>query len=349
MAGTWENQNKVIPAAYINLVTNTPLSITAGDRGTVVLAQELSVGEDGTIYRITATEANYPENATAEDKKLVNLALMGAKTVLLYKLPSNHTDDHVEAMLAKLKTEDANLIVYPYLKSTTSASTAQQTIANWVKAMQEEEGKNITAVLTNYVADSQYVINNVQGVTLSDGSTLTAAETGAWIGGVTAGAKITESNTARKFVGAIDVSPRMTKTEMETAIKAGKLILTVDKSQNVTVVSDVNSLTSTTQKLGEIMKQNRSVRTACGIREDIGTVWDSNIKGKYDNNEDGRAIFKGALVEYFTDLARRGAIQNFSADNITVKAGVAINAVVVEAGVQLTGSMEIAYITVNLT
>ena len=212
MAGIWESQNKVIPAAYINLVTNTPLSITAGDRGTVALAQELSVGDDGAIYRITATEANYPENATAADKKLANLALLGAKTVLLYKLPPNHTDDHVEAMLAKLKTEDANVIVYPYLKSTTSASTAQQTIANWVKAMQEEEGKNITAVLTNYVADSQYVINNVQGVTLSDGSTLTAAETGAWIGGVTAGAKITESNTARKFVGAIDVTPRMTKT-----------------------------------------------------------------------------------------------------------------------------------------
>ena len=349
MAGIWESQNKVIPAAYINLVTNTPLSITAGDRGTVALAQELSVGDDGAIYRITATEANYPENATAADKKLANLALLGAKTVLLYKLPPNHTDDHVEAMLAKLKTEDANVIVYPYLKSTTSASTAQQTIANWVKAMQEEEGKNITAVLTNYVADSQYVINNVQGVTLSDGSTLTAAETGAWIGGVTAGAKITESNTARKFVGAIDVTPRMTKTEMETAIKAGKLILTVDKSQNVTVVADVNSLTSTTQTLGEIMKQNRYVRTACGIREDIGTVWDSNIKGKYDNNEEGRSIFKSALVEYFADLERRGAIQNFSADDITVEAGTAINAVVVTVAVQLVGSMEIAYITVNLT
>lgn len=349
MAGIWESQNKVIPAAYINLVTNTPLSITAGDRGTVALAQELSVGDDGAIYRIAATEANYPENATAADKKLANLALLGAKTVLLYKLPPNHTDDHVEAMLAKLKTEDANVIVYPYLKSTTSASTAQQTIANWVKAMQEEEGKNITAVLTNYVADSQYVINNVQGVTLSDGSTLTAAETGAWIGGVTAGAKITESNTARKFVGAIDVTPRMTKTEMETAIKAGKLILTVDKSQNVTVVADVNSLTSTTQTLGDIMKQNRSVRTACGIREDIGTVWDSNIKGKYNNNEEGRSIFKSALVEYFADLERRGAIQNFSADDITVEAGTAINAVVVTVAVQLVGSMEIAYITVNLT
>ena len=111
----------------------------------------------------------------------------------------------------------------------------------------------------------------------------------------------------------------------------------------------INSLTSTTQTLGDIMKQNRSVRTACGIREDIGTVWDSNIKGKYNNNEEGRSIFKSALVEYFADLERRGAIQNFSADDITVEAGTAINAVVVTVAVQLVGSMEIAYITVNLT
>ena len=60
MAGTWESQNKVIPGAYINLQTNTPLSITAGDRGTVVIAQELSVGTDNAIYEITASAANYP-------------------------------------------------------------------------------------------------------------------------------------------------------------------------------------------------------------------------------------------------------------------------------------------------
>ena len=82
MAGTWESQNKVIPGAYINILTNTPLSITAGERGTVVIAQELSKGADNQIYEITASEANYPENATAADKKLAGLALLGAKTVL---------------------------------------------------------------------------------------------------------------------------------------------------------------------------------------------------------------------------------------------------------------------------
>ena len=341
MAGTWESQNKVIPGAYINLQTNTPLSITAGDRGTVVIAQELSVGTDNEIYEITASAANYPENATAADKKLTGLALLGAKTVLLYKLPSAHTDEHVEAMLAALKTVDFDV--------GTSASTAQQTIATWVKSMQDDDGKNVTAVLPNYAADSEYVINSVQGVILSDGSTLTAYETAAWIGGITAGSSITKSNTAQKFVGAIDVVPRMTRSEQETAIKAGKLLLDVDRNQNVTVVADINSLTSTTQTKGDMMKQNRSVRTACGIRSDIQSVWDANIKGKYDNNATGRSIFKGMLVEYFTDLERRGAIQNFDSDNVTVGAGTAINAVLVNCGVQLVGSMELAYINVNLT
>ena len=60
-------------------------------------------------------------------------------------------------------------------------------------------------------------------------------------------------------------------------------------------------------------------------------------------------IFKGMLVEYFTDLERRGAIQNFDSDNVTVEAGAAINAILVNCGIQLVGSMELAYINVNLT
>lgn len=349
MAGTWENQNKVIPGAYINIRTNTPLSITAGDRGTVVIAQEFSKGTDASLYEITASEMNYPEGATAADKKLAELALLGAKTVLLYKLPATHKDEAITAMLKTLKTVDFDVLVYPYAKSSSSSSTAQQTIATWVKSMQDDEGKNVTAVLPNYEADSEYTINSVQGVTLSDGSTLTVYEAAAWVGGITAGASVTKSNTAQKFIGAIDVTPRMTRSEQEAAIKAGKFLLDVDRSQNVTVVADVNSLTTTTQDKGDIMKQNRSVRTACGIRSDIQAVWDASIKGKYDNNAAGRMIFKGMLVEYFTDLERRGAIQNFDSDNVTVEAGAAINAILVNCGIQLVGSMELAYINVNLT
>ena len=59
MAGTWESQNKVLPGAYINIRTNEPLSITPGDRGTVVILQEMSVGEDGQIYTIMDIADSY--------------------------------------------------------------------------------------------------------------------------------------------------------------------------------------------------------------------------------------------------------------------------------------------------
>ena len=54
MAGTWESQNKVLPGAYINIRTNEPLSITPGDRGIVVILQEMSTGVDGAIKLMKA-------------------------------------------------------------------------------------------------------------------------------------------------------------------------------------------------------------------------------------------------------------------------------------------------------
>ena len=100
MAGTWESQNKVLPGAYINIRTNEPLSITPGDRGTVVILQEMSVGTDGAMYTITATEAAWPDGATASDKKLAAEALKKAKTVLVYKLKASHKAADVTAALA---------------------------------------------------------------------------------------------------------------------------------------------------------------------------------------------------------------------------------------------------------
>ena len=70
MAGTWTSQNKALPGAYINILTNEPLSITPGDRGTVVILQEMTKGTDKMIYTITATEAAWPEEAVAADKLL---------------------------------------------------------------------------------------------------------------------------------------------------------------------------------------------------------------------------------------------------------------------------------------
>ena len=350
MAGTWTSQNKALPGAYINIRTNEPLSITPGDRGTVVILQEMTKGTDKTIYTITATEAAWPEEAVAADKLLANEALKKAQTVLVYKLPTAHDTDDVNEALAALKTVQFNTLCYPYDDTTPATVEANKAaIATWIAAMRDDEGVKCQAVLANYDADSEGIINVVQGIKLSDGTSLTAAQVTAWVAGATAGASITTSNTGMKYVGAVDVVDRMTKSEMESAVGDGEFIFKVDSAQNVTVVYDINSLTSVTAEKGKMFTKNRVIRTIDNIANDITSIFESSYVGKVNNNEDGRSLLKGALADYFATLQNMSAIQNFDTDDVTVTAGTDSDAVVITAAIQPVDSVEKIYITVNLS
>ncbi len=348
MGGTWTSQNKILPGAYINFLTNAPLSITVGDRGIVALLQEVSKGTKGEMYRITALDqSEWPEGVTAADKLLANEALKGAQTVIVYNLGQNHIADGVKDALKTLKTVEFNVLCYPY--DGAGSATIKSAIQTWVEAMRDDEGVKIQAVLANHDADSEAIINVTQGVKLADETTLTAAQTTAWVAGIAAGAFINQSNTGRKYVGAVDVVPRMTKSEMETAIENGEFIFKVDTAQNVTAVYDINSLTTTTVKKGKAFKKNRVIRTIDGINNDITTIFESNYVGKVNNNDDGRSLLRATLIEYFNELQRLNAIQNFQPEDVTVSPGTDIDAVVIDCYIQPVDSVEKIYITVNLS
>ncbi len=348
MGGTWTSQNKILPGAYINFLTNAPLSITVGDRGIVVILQEMSVGTKGEMYRITALDqSQWPEGVTAKDKLLANEALKGAQTVLVYNLGADHVADDVKDALKTLQTEVFNVLCYPY--DDEGSATIKSAIQTWVEAMRDDEGVKIQAVLANYKAGSEAIINVTQGVKLVDGTVLTPAQATAWVAGVTAGAFINQSNTGRKYIGAVDVIPRMTKTEMETAIQNGEFIFKVDSAQNVTAVYDINSLTSITVDKGKPFTKNRVVRVIDGINNDITTIFESNYVGKVNNNDDGRSLLRATLIEYFNELQRLNAIQNFQPEDVTVSPGTDIDAVVIDCYIQPVDSVEKIYITVNLS
>lgn len=346
MAGTWNSQNKILPGAYINFLTNAPLSITPGDRGIVVILQEMSVGAVGEKYTITALENDYPEGATTNDKLLANEALKGAQTVIIYNLGVGHDSEDVTNTLELLKTEQFNTLAYPYDGTGYAANKLE--ITNWVEAMRDSEGVKIQAVLANYVADNEAIINVGQGVKLSDGSELTSAQVTAWVAGQTAGASVSKSNTGQVYVGAIDVVPRMTKTEMETAITEGKFVFKVDTAQNVSVVYDINSLTTITDEKGKVFKKNRIIRTLDGINNDVASIFEANYVGKTNNNADGRSLLRAALIEYFNALQAMSAIQNFTPEDVTVLLGSDSDAVAINCYVQPVDSVEKIYITVNL-
>lgn len=346
MAGIWNSQNKILPGAYINFLTNAPLSITPGDRGVVVLLQEMSVGTVGDKYTVKIMENDYPTGATADDKLLASEALKGAQKVIVYNLGTGHDAEDITDALAALKTEQFNTLVYPYDGESFTAN--KLAITNWINDMRDNEGIKIQGVLANYVADSEAIINVAQGVKLSDGTELAPAQVTAWVAGQTAGASVSKSNTGQKYIGAIDIVPRMTKTEMEAAVTAGKFIFKVDTAQNVTAVYDINSLTTVTAAKSKVFKKNRIIRTLDGINNDVATIFEANYIGKTNNNADGRSLLRAALIEYFNALQGMSAIQNFTPEDVTVLPGTDSDAVVIDCYIQPVDSVEKIYITVNL-
>ena len=347
MAGTWNNQNKILPGAYINFLTNAPLSITPGDRGIVLLLQEMSVGTAGDLYTVTVGDNTYPEGVTTEDTFLAGEVLKGAQTVKVYNLGTAHDADTVEAALTTIKTVEFDVLVYPY--DGTGYETNKALIANWIKVMTDTEGKGIQGVFANYKGDYEGVINVTQGVKLSDGKVLTPAKTTVWVAGITAGANINKSNTGKKYQGAIDIVPRKTKAEMEAAITAGEFIFKVDSAQNVTAVYDINSLTTMSDTKGKPFTKNRVIRTLYGINNDITEIFESNFVGQLSNNEDGRSQLRATIVEYFSELQRMGAVKDFTAEDVTISQGTDSDAVVIDCYIKPVDSIEKMYITVKLS
>lgn len=345
MAGTWTTQNKILPGAYINFKTNSPLSITPKERGIVLILQKLSVGKAHDIYEITATTENYPEGIQDNDKIVVNEALKGASKVLLYNLGNEEEITEVlNTALNKLRTIDFNVIAFP-----SSAEEHKTAIKTWIETIRNEEGIKVQGVFANFQGNHESIINVVQRVTLSNGTSLTDEQVTAYVAGITAGAAINKSNTGLKYEGAIDVVPRMTKTEMETAISEGKYIFKVDSVQNVTSVYDINSLVTTGTEKNNSFKKNRTIRTLDGINNDTVNIFESNYIGEVNNNEDGRSLLRASLIEYFNLLQSLNAIQNFTAEDIEVLAGNEKDAVVINCNNQTVDSVEKIYITVNLS
>ena len=278
MAGTWESQNKVLPGAYINIRTNEPLSITPGDRGTGVILQEMSVGTDGAMYTITATEAAWPDGATASDKKLAAEALKKAKPY--WYINSKQVTKRLTSLrpLQPLKPCSSIPSAIPMTERGEEVNTTA--IATWIKAMRDDEGCEVSGGAREPCGRQRGIINVVQGIIMPGNQELTAAEVTAWVAGATAGASITTSNTGMVYAGAIDVKPRMTKSEMESAVTAGKFIFKVDTAQNVSVVYDINSLTAVTVDKGKMFTKNRVIRTVDNIANDITKIFEANYVGK---------------------------------------------------------------------
>lgn len=220
-----------------------------------------------------------------------------------------------------------------------------------VTQWREEQGKNVTFVTNDYkAADYQGTVSVVNGVLLTGNETLTAKEALYWYGGAYA-ASTFNSLTYTEYPGAIDVE-RKTHDEIVKALQDGHIVYTynagADGVDRIVVESDINTFRSFTPEKNQDFRKNKIIRSMDFLSNNVQHVYSRFFIGKVNNDENGRNLFKGQLMTVVLDpMVRRGAIDPYNPEDITIIQGLEKDAVDAVVGVKFNDAMEKLYMTVK--
>ncbi len=216
--------------------------------------------------------------------------------------------DYTE-FLSACETQMFNVVAYPV-----SDPTLKVSFATWVKKLRDDEGKKIVGVLADYNADYEGIINVKNGVILNDGTVLDALGAVPWVAGATAGASMVQSLTYSAYEGAVDANPRLSNLGYINGLLGGQFVFQFD-GEKTKVEQDINSLHTYDQTKNQRFSKNRVIRVLDNVANDLLKTTSDSYTGKIDNNADGQALLKQAVVDgYLETLQTAKAIQNLDKD-----------------------------------
>lgn len=228
-------------------------------------------------------------------------------------------------------------------------SSVIQAIALFVKRISENVGQKCQAVMAGAKeCNSEWVISVDNGVKLSDGTTLTAQQCTWWMGGAQAGALYNDSLTYARYPNAVEVTPKLTDTQITQALQDGEIVF-IDNFGTVKVCTDINTLTSFTVDKGMEYSKNRVMRVLNQFCNDVYRQFSLYYIGKVDNNDAGRNLLKGWIVGYLNEMQANNGIQNFVPDDVTVDPGNSVDSVLVNVALQPVDAIEKIYMTVTVS
>lgn len=218
-------------------------------------------------------------------------------------------------------------------------------VVSFVKRMRDEVGSKFQAVLHNISADYEGIINVINSVKADDN--FDESSIVYFLTGIEANCAINKTCLNKVYNGEFEVNTDYTQSQLEDAIQNGKLVLH-NVNNEVRILSDINSLVTTSETKGEIFKNNQTIRIADQIANDIAVLFNTKYLGNIPNNESGRVSLWSDIVKHHTELQNIGAIENFSSEDVTVEAGDKKTSVVINDVVTIINAMEQLYMTVKI-
>lgn len=311
-----------LPTLNINFTAAAVKTAAKINRGTVaVVVKDEVTTLQKRLFKLSS-EAGIPSALSDENKAYVKTAFIGGENKprnVLLAVISDESENY-EAAFALLATQQ-----WDWLAAAPDCNaTDAQEIAEWI-AERRNEGAIFKAVLPNHAANSEAIVNfSASGIVTAaeavkaNSKSLTAAEYAARIAGFICGTPLRSSITFGILPEVSNIT-RLSTTEMNAAIDAGKLILMHD-GEKVKLGRGVTSLTTVGTDKFPQMKKIKIMDVVDTINRDIRLLVQDEYIGKKVNSYDNKCLLVTAIRSYFTQLEHEGVLAAGSVINIDTEA-----------------------------
>ena len=230
------------------------------------------------------------------------------------------------------------------LACATTDEAVKALFSAFTKEMRDEIGIKFQTVLFACPADYEGVINvkNTVNDVGANGASLVY-----WVAGLCASRAVNQSAMNVVYTGEFDVNTSFTQSQLAAVRAAGEFTLH-RVGDEVRVLYDINSFTSTSDTKGDVFKENQTIRVIDYIANAVATIFNGSYVGVVPNDEAGRAALWSDILTINTELENIRAIDTFDEESLVVAEGNTKRAVVVTETITIIGTMEQLYMTITV-
>ena len=214
---------------------------------------------------------------------------------------------------------------------------------SFVKRLRDDVGSKFQVVLYKKNADYLGVIN-VKNKVIGDNE----ASLVYWVTGITAACPINKSNLNKRYDGEFQVEAEFTQLQLEQAILGGEFALH-KVGDDIRVLNDINSFTTITDEVGDIYKDNQTIRVIDQCAIEVQKIFISKYLGIAPNDADTRISFWADMVKIFQGFRRMRAIEEFDPDHDIIVNSVGKKSIEILAALSVIGTLEKLYMTVKVS
>ena len=296
-----------LPSVSIVFKQEGMTAIERGERGIVALVlRDTTVTGKHTVYDIS----DCPSELSEENRRYVLDALKGnTNAPLRLELFVLNGEDGLEEALNHFEQTQ-----FDYICSPVFTSEENEEVSTWIKALRDNDGVMVKAVLASEKADHEGIINFTTDNIVTKNNTYSAVEFTPRVAGLIAGTSLRLATAYANLPDVLEV-PYMSKTEATEKIGAGELII-FKQSGEYRIARGVNSLTTVSEAKGEAFQKIKLVDIMDLMTNDITKTCHKSYIGKYANSYDNKCILMTAITGYLDQLVMDGLLER---DTISVE------------------------------